>query len=143
MAQEMRTSAPMPSTYDGAGRTTDGTSGWLVFAAVLFIGAAMLNLLWGIAALVNDDYFAVDELLFGDLSLWGVIYLCAAAAQLAAGLLILARSSFGAILGIGLAMLHGLLALMAIGAYPLWSTVMLVLDGLIIYGLCVHGFGEE
>lgn len=145
MAQEMRTSPPMPSTYraDGDGGADTGRgSGWLIFAAVLFIGAAMLNAVYGISALVNDDYFAVDELLFGDLSMWGWLFLGAAALQLAAGLLILARSTFGVLLGIGLAMAHGLLTLLSIGAYPLWSTIMLALDGLIIYGLCVYGFED-
>ncbi|HEU4658721.1 MAG TPA: hypothetical protein VFR97_14420 [Capillimicrobium sp.] len=141
--QEMRTGPRVEQGYDGAAAHRTSGSGWMVFAAVLFIGAAGLNVIWGISALVNDDYFAVDELLFGDLSMWGVIYLCVAAAQLAAGLLILARSAVGAILGIGLALVHAMLTLLAIGAYPLWSTVMLVLDGMIIYGLTVYGFGEE
>lgn len=31
----------------------------------------------------------------------------------------------------------------AIGVYPLWSVIMMVMDGLIIYGLTVYGFGED
>lgn len=113
--------------------------GWLTFAGVLFLIAASVNALWGISALVNDDYFAADELLFGDLSLWGALYLAFAALLVATGILILRRSDAGIVLGTVLASVHGLTALMTIGAYPLWTALVLVLDGLIIYGLLVHG----
>ena len=46
----------------------------------MFMVAGVANALWGISALVNDDYFTADELLFGDLSMWGVFYLLLAAA---------------------------------------------------------------
>jgi hypothetical protein len=122
-------------------RETGG--GWLTFAGVMFLIAATFNTVYGISALVNDDYFAVDELLFGDLSMWGVLYLIVAASQVAAALLVFARSAFGAILGIFIAGLNATLALVSIGAYPIWSITVMVVDGLIIYGLAVYGFGEE
>ncbi|HYH59110.1 MAG TPA: hypothetical protein VD790_07800 [Thermoleophilaceae bacterium] len=117
--------------------------GWLTFAAVLFIAAAAFNGIYGVAALANDDYFAADELLFGDLSMWGVMYLALAAAQVAAGLLILGRRGFGVYLGIMLAVLHATVALLSIAAYPVWTVVVLVIDGMIIYGLTVYGLAEE
>jgi hypothetical protein len=117
--------------------------GWLTFAAVMFLFAATFNAVYGIAALANDDYFAADELLFGDLSMWGVIYLAFAAAQLAAALLIIGRHSAGALIGITLALLHGTAALLSIGAYPIWSVILLVIDGVILYGLTVYGFGPS
>ena len=117
--------------------------GWLTFAAVLLLLAGCLNALYGISALVNDDYFAVDELLFGDLSLWGVIYLGFAVAQIAAALLIMARSVGGALMGIALVGLHAIGVMMSIGAYPVWSVVLLVIDGMIIYGLTVYGLVED
>jgi hypothetical protein len=114
-------------------------SGWLVFAAVMFFAAAAANTVYGISALVNDDYFTADELLFGDLSMWGAIYLGFALLQAVVALLILNRNTLGIITGILLALMHGTLALLTIGAYPVWTVVVLVIDGLIIYGLTVHG----
>jgi hypothetical protein len=138
MAHEMHAPGEL-----GSSTRTDEGQGWLAFAAVMLLIAATFNAVYGIAALANDDYFAVDELLFGDLSMWGVVYLAFSAAQLAAALLIISRRPSGAILGIGLVGLHAIAALMSIGAYPLWSVILLVVDGLIIYGLSVYGFGEE
>ncbi len=148
MAHEMQS----PGTAaDGLGTVGPGAPdvpegrgyGWLVFAGVMFMAAAGFNAIWGISALVNDDYFAVDELLFGDLSMWGVLYLCFAALQLGTAFLILGRSSAGAVVGIGLALLHGFLVMLSIGAYPIWSIVLLAIDGLIIYGLAAQGFGDD
>jgi hypothetical protein len=123
-------------------RETHG-GGWLTFAGVMFLIAATFNAVYGVSALANDDYFAVDELLFGDLSLWGALYLGAAALQAAAAFLLFARSSIGAFLGILIAMVSATLALVSIGAYPIWSITIMFVDGLIIYGLSVYGFGEE
>jgi hypothetical protein len=135
-------STARPAAPRSQGKQIAG-GGWLTFAGVMFLIAATFNTVYGIAALANDDYFAVDELLFGDLSMWGALYLIVAASQVAAALLVFARSAFGAGLGILLAGINATLALISIGAYPIWSIAVMVVDGLIIYGLTVYGFGEE
>jgi hypothetical protein len=131
-----------PETDSIAHRRARAAHGWLVFAGVMFLIGAAANALWGISALVNDDYFSADELLFGDLSLWGALYLGFAALLALTGVLIIRASDVGMILGTVLASLHFLLALLTIGAYPLWTVLLLVIDGLIIYGLLVHGPDE-
>jgi hypothetical protein len=143
MADETQTPVGSSAGYGPSyGPQPDAGRGLLTFAAVMLTIAAVANALWGIAALVNDDYFAADELLFGDLSMWGVFYLLLAATQLLAAWLIVRRSAVGAMLGIGLVLIHALVALMSIGAYPLWTVIVLAIDGLIVYGLTVHGFEE-
>jgi hypothetical protein len=138
MAQEMQTPTRFDTAYASPPRADSGR-GWSVFAGVMFLVAASANALYGIAALANDDYFAADELLFGDLAAWGVFALIFATLQLATGVMILRRQAFGAVTGIMLAVIHATVALISIGAYPLWTCVVLVVDGLIIYGLSVHG----
>jgi hypothetical protein len=145
MAHEMQTPAGSSAGYGpsyGTSPEPRDAQGWLTFAAVLFTLGCVANALWGIAALANDDYFTADELLFGDLSMWGVFYLLLAAAQGVTAWLLFRRSAVGAALGIGLVLLHGTVALMSIAAYPLWTVIVLTIDGLIIYGLTVHGFEE-
>ena len=117
--------------------------GFITLAGVMLFIAAAANALWGIAAFANDDYFAADELLFGDLSAWGGVYLGIAAVQLITVVLIFNKSHFGAVVGILIAGVNAIAQLMAIGAYPVWSVIVLVVDGLIIYGLCVYGFDEQ
>jgi len=117
-------------------------SGWLTFAGVMFILAGALNVLWGVAALADDDRFQARELLFGDLSAWGWAYLVFGVVQVILGALILRRSGFGIAAGALVALLHAVVGMASIGAYPLWTTVVLGIDALIIYGLVVHGTPE-
>ena len=117
---------------------TDG-EGWAVFAGVLFVLAGIFHVMWGFAALANDDNFVSDELLFGDLSLWGVFYLVLGALQLGAAWLIAQSRASGRLLGLALAGLSAINAMASLGAYPLWSATILIVDLLVIYGLAVHG----
>jgi hypothetical protein len=114
-------------------------SGWAVFAAILFVLAGIFHVLWGIAALAEDDNFVADELLFGDLSLWGVMYLVLGALQLLAAWWIATARTSGRYLGMLLAGLSAINAMFTFAGYPLWSASILVLDLLVIYGLTVHG----
>ena len=104
---------------------------------ILIVG--VFNVIYGLAAIIEDDYFAADELLFGDLSLWGWVYLVIGVLQVVTAILIYAGNDFGAVLGIMFAGFNAIAALLSIGAYPLWSVIILVVDGLIIYGLTVYG----
>ena len=48
-------------------------SGMLTFAGVMLILAGSFNLLDGVVALTKDELFRADQLLFGDLSAWGIL----------------------------------------------------------------------
>lgn len=114
-------------------------SGWAVFAGVLFLLAGIFHVMWGIAAIGNDDNFSADELLFGDLSLWGAFYLALGALQLLAAWLIGTGRRAGQLLGLLLAALSAVNAMLTFAAYPLWSATLLIIDLLVIYALSVHG----
>jgi len=117
----------------------DGGENWAAFAGIVFLILGIFNVVDGIAALANDSYFHVDELLFGDLSMWGVLFLVIGAVQLLTAMLILRGNMFGAFLGITLAVLNAVLVLLSVGAYPVWALVILALDGVVIYALTAHG----
>jgi hypothetical protein len=114
---------------------TPSRSGLVTFAGVMLVIAGAFNLLDGFVALVKDDYYIADELLFGSLSAWGVLWLLVGAMQLFAGYEVMKRKSWGVILGVFLAGVNAITQLMFLGAYPAWSIAILVVDGLIIYAL--------
>jgi hypothetical protein len=113
-------------------------SGWVTFAGVLFIAVGAFNLIDGIVALANDDYFAADELLFGDLSAWGVWWLIVGSVQALTGIFILARKFLSAIAGVAIAGINMFTQVMWLGVYPAWAVTAIVVDGLIIWALTVH-----
>jgi hypothetical protein len=101
----------------------------------MFLLVGAFNLLDGIVALVNDDYFVADELLFGDLTAWGVWWLVVGTAQAVTGLAILRRGTLSWIFGIAIASVNALTQLMWLGAYPAWAIAAIIVDGLIIWAL--------
>ena len=113
--------------------------GWAAFAATMVLVVGVFNVIYGLAAIIDDDYFVADELLFGNLSLWGWVHLIIGVLQVITATLIYAGNDFGAVLGIMFAGFNAIAALLAIGAYPVWSVIILVVDGLIIYALTVYG----
>lgn len=148
MARETRAAPARPETEARFDRPDDvvaeaDRAGWVTFAAVLLLIASMFNALYGISALVNDDYFAADELLFGDLSMWGAIYLGIAALQALTAFLLLNGRRAGVYLGIFLVMVNALGAMLSIGAYPVWSVVVLVIDAWLIYALTVYALESD
>ncbi len=112
--------------------------GWAAFAATMVLIVGVFNVIYGLAAIVDDDYLT-GELLFGDVSLWGWIHLILGVLQVVTATMIYAGNDFGAVLGIMFAGFSAIAALLSIGAYPVWSVIILVLDGLIIYALTVYG----
>jgi hypothetical protein len=125
-------SAPTPRQQD---RTR---SGFVTFAGVMFLVVGAFNILDGIVALVNDEYFAADKLLFGDLTAWGVWFLLVGSIQAATGWYILRRSLLSVAFGFSIAGVNALTQLMWVGAYPAWSIAAIVVDGVIIWALATH-----
>jgi len=124
---------------EASGAQRQGT-GWAAFAATMLLVVGTFNVIWGFVALVDDNYFQNDSLLLWSLNSWGAIHIVIGALQLLTSLLIFSGSGAGAVLGIMFAFLSAIGALLAIGAYPIWSVIILVIDGLVIYALTVYGY---
>ena len=122
-----------------ARRREPAGGGWLVFAGTMILVGATVDAVFGIAALTSDDSFSDDELLIGDLTTWGILFLIAATIKAIVALMIFARNPVGAMLGILAAMVSGTLALFSILAHPVLSIVVMAVDLLVILGLWTYG----
>src|SRR3954466_7745980 len=111
---------PVISAQDSGPQRTH--SGFVTFAGVALMLAAGFNLIDGIVALVNDDYYAVDELLFGDLPAWGFWWLFIGALLLVTGWLVLTRRIMGIVMGVTLAGINAITQLLFCRADPAWSS---------------------
>ncbi len=113
----------------------DQLSGWWAFAGTMMLIVGGFNLIEGAAALVQKEYFNQSGQLYHNLTFWGWLILIAGILQILTSVLIFMRSTAGAALGIFLALVSAFLAFFFIGAYPFWAFTILVVDGLVIYGL--------
>jgi hypothetical protein len=115
-------------------------SGWLLFAAIMIAIAGVLNIVWGIAAIDKSKFFTQNATyILSDLNTWGWIVLIIGVLELFAAYSILAGGRYGRWLGIAVAGINSIAALMAIPAYPFWSLCLFAIDILIIYGLAAYG----
>jgi hypothetical protein len=106
----------------------------------MLILVAILNGIYGIAAIANSSFFVNDtRYILSDLNTWGWVMLAIAALQVVAAYSVWNGNAFGRWFGIGAASLNAIGALMSIPSYPLWSLAVFAVDILIIYGLAAYG----
>ena len=113
-------------------------TGWTILASVYLALAGILNVIFGIAALQNGQYFNSDGLVWANLHAWGWLAIILGAFEIIVAGFIYARSAFGIVLGIFLAVLAFIANFLSLGAYPAWSVIGIVLDGLVIWALSVN-----
>ena len=114
--------------------------GWVMFSAALLMTLGVLNVIDGIAAVGNSQFFVRHaQFVLGDLGSWGWTLVGVGVAQGLTGLAVTRRSEVANWAGIGFALANALIQLMIMQAYPWWSLAMFTLDLLVVYGLVVYG----
>jgi hypothetical protein len=128
-----------------AGPLAGGRSrtGWLLFAGAYLLVAGAMNGIWGLAALTEREILREDELAWANLTTWGWLSLAAAASQLLAGALVLARRLVGRVLAGVIAFAGLFVNFLSIGAYPVWSILAVVANGLVLWAVTVYGDAFE
>lgn len=117
------------------------TSGWVVFSGVVILVGALVNLIFGITLLANPDWIVItpEALIRFDLTTVGVAYLIFAAIQLFVSSGVFLGALWARVLGIMGASINALAQMAFMSVYPAWAWLLLIIDGLVIYGLTVHG----
>jgi hypothetical protein len=141
-------SAPVTGTKTSPDRgvysDVETGSGWLLFAGIMIVMVGVLNVIYGIAAIDNANFFVADQkYILSNLNTWGWVMLVLGALQVTAAFSIWSGGGFGRWFGIGVASLNAIAALLAIPAYPFWSLAVFTIDILIIYGLASYGGGRR
>jgi hypothetical protein len=118
--------------------------GRAVFAAILLLIAGTLNIIYGIAAIGDANFYADStRYVFSNLSTWGWITLILGVIQLTAGFSLFAGGIYGRVIGIAAASLGAIGALLAVGgANPFWALGIFALCVIVIHGLVVYGEPE-
>ncbi len=118
----------------------DRGQGWVLFAAALLMTLGTLNVIDGIAAVGNSQFFARHaHYLTGDLGTWGWILVGIGACQGITGFAIARGSDVARWAGVGFALANALAQLLFIQAYPLWSLAIFAVDLLVVYALIIYG----
>jgi len=119
-----------------------GWTGWIGFAGVVMILVGIFGAIEGLAALFKDEYFLVvqDRLLVeADFTAWGWTHLILGLIILGAGFGVLVGQMWARVVGVILAVISATVNIAFLAAYPVWSTIIITMDVLVIWALCVHG----
>jgi hypothetical protein len=109
--------------------------GWIHFAGIFFIVAAVFNAIAAVSVLNRGELFDDSKLVVSDLKTWGWIFVVVAVVQLIAGIVVLMRKRAGRVPAIVIAVLGMVAWFVAWSILPFWGLVMMILYGLIIYAL--------
>jgi hypothetical protein len=131
--------AERETARERARREHESAVGWINFAAAYLVAAGGMTLIWGIVALANKSAFAEDGLVWSKLDTWGWVAVVVGGAQILAAFLVLQRRFAGQWLAGVIASFGILFHFLTLGAYPVWSVIALVTNGLVLWAITAHG----
>jgi hypothetical protein len=127
-------------TFNYADYDDSKGQGLVTFAGVMITIAATLNVLYGIAAIDNAQFFHNGaKYVFGDLKTWGWFLVLFGVVQYFAAFAIWRGASWGRWFGVACASGNAILQTLWIPAYPILAMTILTLDIIAIWGLLAYG----
>ena len=138
--QETRIGVPTNPAVRGIQDVPRIGSGWVAFAGTYLALAGMLNLIWGITALSNKDYFIEDGLVWSVAEHVGLDRdRRSRPCRSSRGGLLFARKVGGVIMAIVITMCGMLVNFLSIGAYPCGRSSRSCATALVLWAVTVHG----
>jgi hypothetical protein len=131
-----------PSSVARRGWLASGMAvGFILFAAIMLLMVGVFQALQGLIGIFeNEFYVQTRNYLFQfDATTWGWIHLVLGLLVAFAGWGLLSGRTWAWVVGITLAVLGATANFLFIPYYPIWSTVIITLDVLVIWAIAAHG----
>jgi hypothetical protein len=111
--------------------------GLRVFAGILMLADGLLQVLQGIAAVADDDFFNVPSGFTYDLNVtaWGWVHIVLGLLLALIGYGVLANSTLGRAVAIPVVVIGMVSNFAFLPVYPLWAIVLIVLDVFVLWAL--------
>jgi uncharacterized membrane protein len=120
---------------------TTGWVGWIFFAGTMMVIGGILNAIYGLVAIFNDDWVVWQNrtAVLLDLTGWGWIHLVIGIVLILAGIGVFSGNILARTIGVLVAAVSLIANFLWLPVYPLWSIVVIVVDALVIWALTAHG----
>jgi hypothetical protein len=120
-------------------------AGRVVFAAILLLLVGTLNIIYGIGAISDANFYANDtRYIFTNLHAMGWFLLIVGVIQLTGGFSLIVGNAYGRFIGIVAGSLGAIDALLSMGgSHPFWSLAIFALCIWVVYGIVVYGEEER
>ena len=115
--------------------------GWAGFAGVMMIIIGVFDIIQGLVALFNDEFFVItQEWIFEfDITAWGWIQLILGVILIASGVGIFSGNVAARTVGVIIAGLAAIVNFAWLPYYPVWSIIVIAICIAIIWALTAHG----
>ena len=117
--------------------TRSGPTGWAVFAGTVLTIVGAFNIIYGLAAIFRDERIttAGSHVIVWDISAWGWALLIFGILQLCAGLALFTGATWARWFAVVLAGLNAIANVGFLTVQPIWTTLIIALDIIVIYQL--------
>lgn len=119
-----------------------GWMGWILFAGTMMLMLGIFHVIQGLVALFRDEYYLVGKnglTVHVDYTTWGWTHLILGVVVAGAGAGLIAGQMWARIIGVLVALVSSVVNIAFLSAYPIWSTIMIAVDILVIWAITVHG----
>ncbi len=115
--------------------------GYLLFAAIMLVIVGILQILAGLVALVDDEFYvATSEWVFEfDVTAWGWIHIIGGVVLVLAGAGLFSGNLAARVVAVVVAAVSVIANFAWLPYQPVWSTIMIVLAIGVIWALTTHG----
>ena len=126
---------------DRIGAERSPWAGWVAFAGLILILVGLFNSLDGLTAIFNSEFLldTGEETLVFDLTAWGWIHLIIGLAQIGTGIALFGRATWPRVAGVILLMVNAVGQMAFLPVFPIWSSLIIILDIVCVWALVVHG----
>jgi hypothetical protein len=144
MSETPSTAAAASATPQVQRKPSGTWQGWAYFGAVVMGIIGFFQAILGLVTLFDQEFFTFREnqlLALSSYSAWGWVHLLGGLAAFAAGAgIVVTGHAWARNLGVVVAGLSAVINLGFLAATPVWATLLIALDVLVIYALTVHGW---
>ena len=115
--------------------------GWTGFAGVMLIMIGVMDVIQGLVALIDDEFYVVTrEFIFEfDVTTWGWIHLILGAVLIASGIGLFSGNLAARIVGVIVAGLAAIANFAWLPYYPVWGIIVIAICIAVIWSLTAHG----
>ena len=115
--------------------------GWAGFAGVMLIMIGIFDVIQGLVALFNDEFYVItQEWVFEfDVTTWGWIQLILGVILIASGVGIFSGNVAARTVGVIIAGLAAIVNFAWLPYYPVWSIIVIAISIAIVWALTAHG----
>lgn len=126
-----------PPVSSQSGRAAD-PSGWIIFAATMLVIVGTLDALWGLAAVLNDEVVTVGGgtgVIVWDFTVWGWIHILIGSLMILTSLGLFAMKGAARWAAVFFAAVSAIFQVGVLPAFPIWASIVIALDVIVIYQL--------